>query len=91
MDAKTIGFTVAFSILAAFLTGLGTFWYLRRRHRSITMLPDPVGSNVGQESSLEVAEARQTQDRRISTEIQPTTSETSELPSVEPAAELGTR
>ena len=90
-DAKTIGFAVTFSILAAVLLVLGIVWYLRRRRRLIVQQQGHVGNDRGRESYPELIEVRPTNAPQASMEIIPVRTETSELSGDRPVVELGHR
>lgn len=76
MDAKTIGFTVAFSILAAILLGIGAFWYFHRRRR-----PDqkPIGNGRARTSDPELVRLEERQPRDPIQQVPSNPSRTSEL------------
>jgi hypothetical protein len=90
-DAKTIGFAVAFSILAAVLLVLGIIWYLRRRRQLILKQQGQVANDNGLESYPELIEVRPTNAPQASMEIVPVRTEASELSGDRPVVELGRR
>lgn len=61
MDAKAIGFTVAFSILAAVLIVLAIFWYMRHRKRSKEHRQYSFGNHRGLASQPELIEIHRDQ------------------------------